>query len=105
MVHLGNGEGELKHRGILYLENTATGNMLDSDGDDNAVQARHVDCGTWQQFAVEKMLLNNFTAAVQREQTPFTANVSSSIGEKRKSAADVPAECCKRVRATSHLFC
>jgi len=46
----------LRHRGYVYLEQRGTGLMLDADEDEECVAARWTDRGSWQRFAVEKMV-------------------------------------------------
>ena len=53
IVHA-HGATPLKHRGIIFLEHRATGQMLDADEEDEAISARWSHKGEWQQFAVEK---------------------------------------------------
>lgn len=50
------GGGELRHRGVLYLESLASRRVVDVDGDGatDRVGARWRDFGEWQRLAVEK---------------------------------------------------
>merc|ERR1719410_710025 len=47
---------ELKHRGKIFLEHRATGQVLDADEEEDTISARWSHKGEWQKFAVEKPL-------------------------------------------------
>lgn len=44
----------LEHRGYIYLQSKATGQMLDADDEEDGLFARYSDFGEWQRFGVEK---------------------------------------------------
>lgn len=44
----------LKHRGIVYFQNQATGAVMDAHEEEDGLFARWDDFGLWQEFAVEK---------------------------------------------------
>jgi len=48
------GATEIKHRGFVFFEHRATGQVLDADEEEEAISARWSHKGEWQKFAVEK---------------------------------------------------
>jgi len=45
---------DVRHRGILYLKSSTTGNALDADEQEDGLFVRFPDFGEWQSLAVEK---------------------------------------------------
>merc|ERR1719507_561976 len=84
------GATELKHRGKIFLEHRATGQVLNADEEEEAISARWSHKGEWQKFAVEKpsapALPQTPKKQQQAQQRALSSPALSSPPQKQRTA-------------------
>jgi len=91
---------DVRHRGIIYLKSSATGNAMDANEDEDGLFVRFPDFGEWQSLAVEKevsmeKLVKSSPTKLPKGQlagTPTSSSKAAPKSARRKNTSEVDLE-------------